>query len=73
LVERYVNLVYSAALRFAGNPHHAEEMTQVVFIILAHKAGRLLPDTVLSGWLLKATSYAPNTRSPIKDIRISTV
>ena len=28
LVARHVNLVYSAALRFTGNPHHAQEITQ---------------------------------------------
>jgi RNA polymerase sigma factor (sigma-70 family) len=51
LVARYVNLVYSAALRFTGNPHHAEEITQAVFIILAHKAGSLRRGVVMSGWL----------------------
>jgi RNA polymerase sigma factor (sigma-70 family) len=51
LTGRYVNLVYSAALRFTGNPHHAEEIAQAVFIILARKAGKLSPRNVLSGWL----------------------
>jgi RNA polymerase sigma factor (sigma-70 family) len=55
LAARYVNLVNSAALRFAGNPHHAEEITQAVFIILARKAGKLSPSAVLSGWLYQTT------------------
>jgi len=54
LVARYVNLVHSTALRFTGNPHHAEEITQVVFIILARKAGKLSLRVVLSGWLYQA-------------------
>jgi RNA polymerase sigma factor (sigma-70 family) len=55
LVGRYVNLVYSTGLRFAGNPHHAEEITQAVFVILARKAWQLSPRTVLSGWLYQTT------------------
>jgi RNA polymerase sigma factor (sigma-70 family) len=51
LVTRHVNLVYSTALRNAGNPHAAGEITQAVFIILAGKARNLSPRTVLSGWL----------------------
>jgi len=51
LVERYINLVYSTALRQVCNPSHAEEITQAVFIILTQKAKSLAPKTILSGWL----------------------
>lgn len=58
LVDRYAGLVYHAALRQAGNPHTAEEVTQAVFIALAQKADRLPRGAILSGWLFRATRFA---------------
>jgi RNA polymerase sigma factor (sigma-70 family) len=55
LVERHVNLVYSVAFRQVGDPHHAEEITQVVFIILAKKAKQLHHQRALSSWLFQTT------------------
>ena len=55
LIARHINLVYSVALRQVGNPHHAEEISQAVFIILAKKAGGLRHDKALSSWLFQTT------------------
>jgi len=55
LVTRYINLVYSVALRYVGDPHQAEEISQAVFIILAKKAAQLRHDRALSSWLFQTT------------------
>jgi len=51
LVRRYIDLVYSAALRLVGNAQLAEDVSQKVFLALAQNAGRLADRAVLSGWL----------------------
>jgi RNA polymerase sigma factor (sigma-70 family) len=51
LVERHIGLVHSVALRHTANSQHAQDITQAVFIILAHKAATLNRKTILPGWL----------------------
>ncbi len=60
LVTRHINLVYSVALRHVGDPHHVEEITHAVFIILAKKAASLRHDKALSSWLFQTTHLTAN-------------
>src|ERR1043166_10060378 len=58
LVFRYINLVYSTALRLTGgDTHRAEDITQVVFADLAQKARGLPEDVMLGGWLHQHTRF----------------
>jgi RNA polymerase sigma factor (sigma-70 family) len=57
LVSRHLNLVYCAALRRTRDPQLAEDITQVVFFLLARKARSLRRETILSGWLYRTTRY----------------
>jgi RNA polymerase sigma factor (sigma-70 family) len=62
LVERYLNLVYSAALRMAdGDTHLAQDITQIVFVDLARKASSLSPSVMLGGWLHRHTCFVAAT------------
>jgi len=59
LAERYLDLVYSAALRqLGGDTHRAQDVAQVVFATLARKASALTTHPVLAGWLYCATYRA---------------
>lgn len=59
LVRRYVDLVFSAALRQAGGDRHlAQDVTQIVFNDLARKANSLSSSVVLAGWLYTSTRFA---------------
>jgi RNA polymerase sigma factor (sigma-70 family) len=58
LVNRRLNLVYSAALRQVRSSHLAEEVSQTVFTTLARHAARFAPDTVLTAWLYQVTRNA---------------
>jgi RNA polymerase sigma factor (sigma-70 family) len=58
LVERHVNLVYSAALRQVQSPDLAEEVSQTVFTQLATHADSLKPGTVLTAWLYQVARHA---------------
>jgi len=56
IVQRHVDLVYSAALRqMRGDHHRAQEVTQMVFVSLARKAAALVRHPALPAWLYRST------------------
>jgi RNA polymerase sigma factor (sigma-70 family) len=57
LVRRHLDWVHSVALRHVQDSQLAEDVTQSVFALLAHKAGRLRSGTILGGWLFRTTCY----------------
>jgi RNA polymerase sigma factor (sigma-70 family) len=62
LVQRYVELVYSAAIRrVSGDRELAEDVAQEVFTDLARKAAALPPTVMLGGWLHRHTGYVAAT------------
>jgi RNA polymerase sigma factor (sigma-70 family) len=68
LVQRHIDLVYSAALRMVRERHLAEDVTQGVFVALAQNARQLTGRPVLAGWLHRtAQNLAANVvRSDVR-------
>ncbi len=59
LVQRHVNLVYSAALRQVnGDAHLAQDVAQTVFTDLVRKASSLARRGTLTGWLYTSAHFA---------------
>ena len=62
LVTRYVDLVFSTALRLVeGDTHRAEDVVQTVFVDLARVARTLPEDVKLGGWLHRDTCFVAAT------------
>ena len=58
LVTRYLDLVYSTAIRLVGgDTHRAEDVAQTVFVDLARKARTLPREVMLGGWLHRHTCF----------------
>lgn len=64
MVERYLALVYSSALRRTGDAVHAVEATRAVFLVLARRARRLRKKTVLANWLFQITGLVCRKINP---------
>ena len=62
LVTRYLDLVYSTAVRLVdGDTHRAQDVSQVVFADLARMAAKLSGNTMLGGWLHRHTCFVART------------
>lgn len=58
LVARYLDLVYSTAIRrVGGDAHLAQDVVQTVFSDLARKAAKLPAEVLLGGWLHRHTCF----------------
>ena len=57
VVHRYMDMVYSVALRIVCDNHLAEDVSQQVFLALAQRASSLDQHAVLAGWLHRTTHH----------------
>ncbi len=58
LVRRHLDLVYATCRREAGDQELAQDVAQVVFLILAKKAPTLKAQHSLAGWLFQTARFA---------------
>ncbi len=58
LVNKYMDMVYSSAMRRVGNQHLAEDVAQSVFMVLARKAHAFDRDAIVVSWLFRTTRFA---------------
>ena len=56
LIDRYLNLVYSACFRQLRDAHLAQDAVQAVFLLLSQRASSVRPER-LSSWLLTVSRY----------------
>jgi RNA polymerase sigma factor (sigma-70 family) len=62
LVTRYVDLVYSSAVRLVGGDTHlAQDVVQIVFADFARLSGTFSKDVMLGGWLHRRTCHVATT------------
>jgi RNA polymerase sigma factor (sigma-70 family) len=62
LVARYVDLVFSTAIRLVdGDTHRAKDVAQTVFVDLSRMAAKLSPNSALGGWLHRHTCFVART------------
>jgi DNA-directed RNA polymerase specialized sigma24 family protein len=64
LVERHVDFVYSVCRREVRDAALAEDVTQVVFLILAQKAKTFGTGTILVSWLFQTARFAARNFKP---------
>ncbi len=62
LVVRYIDLMYSTAIRLVdGDTHRAKDVAQTVFLDLSRTAEKLSPNSRLGGWLHRHTCFVART------------
>ena len=60
IVDRHGQWVFAAAYRQLGDLQLAQDATQVVFVLLARRAGAMRKEWKISGWLFNTLTYTVN-------------